>query len=159
MKINFFYFFILVTCTLLNYACDSNSPNEPEESTIDWTETPQSCSVQFNRDTLFVEMTFKNWSWSETDLFIGQSIINTITYNGLDEPILRKICDNAKKELNNTTEIIYPIKVTCKDNVISSELISNEKLVGINTPNAVASRMNNQCNQLLSGKITLKDIL
>lgn len=157
MKRNFFYTFFLFICTLSISAC-SDSPNKPEESTINWTEIPQACSAQFNGDTVFFDIAFKNWSMREIDILKEYTSISTMIYNGLDESTIKEMCDEEKNKSNSTTEILKTTNVICTGDTIYLESISKEKLVGINSASAVANRLTNTCNQLFNGNITLKDI-
>lgn len=162
------FFISLAAQTLLFSACDNGSssgPNmhnntPPPSNIINWTEVPRSCTSLLDRDTVFIDIAFEKWTWSEADVFNGDTIHTTHTFTGLDESDFNFFCENEKiEEISSSIEGITTTNVICIANMIQEEAIINPAIINYPSPAEYASTMYNICQMLLREEITLKDFI
>lgn len=166
MNKKFLSLFSLVALALSLTACDSSSPSQPKQQ-IDWAssnvinlaEVPQSCTSLFDGDSVFIDIKFQNWTWSEHEIFNGNNVRGIQTFTGLEEFDLINFCNDAKNDMYEDIDIIKATNVSCNGNIITQDaIISNETKTQI-TPAVFASYMSDMCRALLNGEITLRDVL
>ncbi|MBR3073472.1 hypothetical protein [Fibrobacter sp.] len=156
-----------VTIFLLN-ACDSSTSSEPEKTysipptsfVINWNEKPQSCTAMFDKDTVFFDLTLKNWSWSEVFVFEGNRYSNTQTFKGLEESDLDFMCFYMKKSIESVgenTETIRVKNIACNGDIIIADYVMDATFADSFTPAVSASNMQSLCQYLLTEEMTLKE--
>jgi len=157
----------LVALALSLTACDSSSPSQPKQQ-IDWassnvinlTEVPQSCTSLFDKDSVFIDIVFQNWTWKEHDIFDGNRLRGIQTFTGLEEFDLTNFCNDAKNDMEDLPEEGFnDNSVSCNGSTIIQESTINEQLLAMMTPAVCASTMSDMCRMLLNGEITLRDVL
>ena len=161
-------FTILTISALLFNACDNSTSSEPEETynipptsfVINWNEKPQSCTSMFDKDTVFFDLTLKNWSWSEEFVFDGNRYRNTQTFKGLEESDLEFMCYYMKESIKlagESTESLRVKDVVCNGDVIIADYVMDATLADTYTPAVSASNMESLCQYILTEEITLKE--
>ena len=159
---------ILTISALLFNACDSGTSSEPEKTysipptsfVINWNEKPQSCTAMFDKDTVFFDLTLKNWSWSEEFVFDGNRYRNTQTFKGLEESDLEFMCYYMKESIKSAADSVEKLKVkdiVCKGEVIIVDYVMDATLANTFTPAVSASNMESLCQYVLTEEITLKE--
>lgn len=166
MNKKIFFLICFVSLALSLVACDSSSPSQPKHQ-IDWassnvinlTETPQSCTSLFDKDSVFINIQFQNWSWSEHDIFNGNTYHEITTFTGLEEFDLKNFCDDAKNDIDDISSGFKSVNISCNGSVITQDAIISDEIKTQMTPAVFASSMGDMCNALMNGEITLRDVL
>lgn len=162
------FFISLAVQILLFNACDSNSSNgpythnntPPPSNIINWTETPRYCTSLLDGDTVFTDIGFEKWTWSEADAFNGNIIHTTHTFTGLEESDFNYFCEEEKNEqISSSIEGFSTTNVICIGNTIQEDVIINPAIIGYSSPAEYASTMYNICQMLLREEITIKDLI
>lgn len=152
----------------LFYACDNGTSSEPEKTysipptsfVINWNEKPQSCTAMVDKDTIFFDLTLKNWSWSEVFVFDGNRSRNTQTFKGLEESDLEFMCYYMKESIKSAADSVEKLKVkdiVCKGEVIIVDYVMDATLANTFTPAVSASYMESSCRHILTEEMTLKE--
>ena len=157
----------LVALALSLTACDSSSsPSQPKHQ-IDWassnvinlTEVPQSCTSLVDKDSVFIDIKFQNWTWSEHEIFNGNNARGIQTFTGLEEFDLINFCNDAKNDMDEDIGFVKATNVSCNGNTIIQEVILSDEAKAQMSPAVFASSMTDMCRALLNGDITLRDVL
>lgn len=169
MKIKFLLFIALIASAFSFNACDSGSSSESEETyeniptsyVINWREQPQSCTALFDKDTVFFDLTLKNWSWSEVFVFNGNRYRNTQTFKGLEKKDLEFMCSYMKKTIIPAVDSVENFKVKdiiCNEDVIIIDYVMDATFADTFTPAASATNMYNTCETVKEYEMTVGDI-
>ncbi|MCF0215764.1 MAG: hypothetical protein HUK21_04765 [Fibrobacteraceae bacterium] len=125
-----------------------NSTSASDGFTLDFTEIPQSCTVNTTENTLYLTIALKNWTWSETDVLDGNVTHITQTFTGLTKTEEEFFCNKEKG-------IEEEFNVVCNGNVITSDVSITES----QKTEYVQEIYNVICEKLLSGSLTLEDFI
>jgi hypothetical protein len=154
-----------IASTLFLIACDSDSPSQPNtkgnttslSGSIDLNEIPQSCTVQTNSDTVFIDLAFQKWTWDVVYIIEGHRVLSFQTFTGLDESFINDLCNRTNNALNSQIgKTLQTARASCNGNVMTEEYVMNESLPTI-SPVEYANSMSSMCQQLLRGDITMND--